>query len=194
MRLDQNQTKSSHPFWARRPSKMQRALIIGLALVGVLWAGFTYLRGPSTSHMSEALEAIRLPGSFHPVGTVHVHSGGSFAGDCYDACDGGDFYAENRQSTSASNNEKNLEAADALVRAEGWQLVYSYKNDSAYQRGFGEPESESDSVENVYCKSRMQLEVSSGLRHPFDVAMSKQEDADLIAGLTYSLASRSCSY
>lgn len=196
MSPNQTLTKLSHPAWARRPSKIQKILIIGLGLVGVLWFGSIYLRGPSSAQMSEALHAIELPNSFHLVGTVDVHSGGSFAGDCFDSCSGGDLLAENRQSTSASDNEKNLEAADALVRSEGWQLVHSYRDDSTYlyQKDQGESASKIGSVTNIYCKSRMQLEVISGLRHPHGSDITNQNDADLLAGLEYSLESRNCSY
>lgn len=194
MNPNQKLTKLSHPGWARRPSKIQRILIIGLALVGILWFGFLFLRGPSSAQMSEALHAIELPNNFHLVGTVFVHSSGSFAGDCFDSCSGGNFLAENRQSTSASDNEKNLEAADALVRNEGWQLVRFYKDDSAYQKDRGESTSGDGSVTNIYCKSRMQLEVTSGLRYPHDSDLTNRDDADLLAGLKYSLESRNCSY
>src|SRR5450631_4158126 len=113
MNPNQKLSKLSHPGWVRRLSKIQKTVIIGLALVGILWFGFVFLRGPSSAQMSEALHAIQLPNDFHLVGTVVVHSGGSFAGDCFDSCSGGDLLAENRQGTSASDNEKNLEAADA---------------------------------------------------------------------------------
>ncbi|MEP7369541.1 MAG: hypothetical protein ABI662_07800 [Dermatophilaceae bacterium] len=171
-------------------------IITGLVLVGILGAGFFYLRGPSEAQMSKALYAIKLPDNFHVVGTVYIHSSGSFAGDCFDTCSGGNLLAENRQGTSGSDNEKNLEAADALVKGEGWQLVHSYKNDSSYtsQKTQGESSSNIGSVKNTYCKSRMQLEVVSGLRHPYGSDITQRTDADRLAGLEYSLESRSCSY
>ena len=146
--------------------------------------------------MSEALHAIELPKDFHLVNTVDAHSGGSFAGDCFDSCGGGDLLAENPQSTSASDDEQNLEAADALVRSEGWRLVYSYKNDSDYTRRKDRRDSGSEigSVKNIYCKSRMQLEVISRLRHPLGSDLANRNDADLLAGLEYGLESRNCSY
>lgn len=192
----QNLTKLSHSASARRPSKTQRILTIGLVLAGILGFGFSYLRGPSSAQLSEALAAIDLPNNFHLVGTVDVHSSGSFAGDCFDSCSGGEFLAENQQSTSASDNQKNLEAADALVRRGGWQLVHSYRNDSAYtdQKAEGEPASKIGPLTNIYCKSKMQLEVISELRHPQGSDIANHSDADLLAGLEYNLESRSCSY
>lgn len=196
MNPEQQPTKSSHPARARRPSKTQTILLVGLAIVGILWFGSAYLRGPSSAQISEALHAIELPNNFHLVGTVDVHSGGSFAGDCFDSCSGGELLAENRQSTSAADNEKNLEAADVLVKGEGWRLVHSYKDDSAYtyQKDQGNSASEIGSVTNTYCKSKMQLEVISGLRHPRGSDITSQNDSDLVAGLEYSLESRDCSY
>ena len=196
MNPNQKLTKLSHPGWIRRLSKIQKTLIIGLALVGILWSGFVFLRGPSSAQMSEALHAIQLPKDFHLVGAVVIHSSGSFAGDCFDSCIGGDFLAENRQGSSASDNEKNLEAADALVRGEGWRLAYSYKDDSVYtdMKNLGWSASAIGSVTNIYCKSRMQLEVVSELRHPYGSDITKQTDADLLAGLEYNLQSRSCSH
>jgi hypothetical protein len=175
---------------------MQKVLVVGLVLVGILWFGFIYLRGPSSAQMSKALGTIQLPNNFQLVGAVAVHSAGSFAGDCFDSCSGGDLLAENRQSTSASDNEKNLEAADALVRSEGWKLVHSYKDDSTYsnQKDQGSSASNIDSVTNTYCKSRMQLEVISGLRHPEGSDIANQNDSDFLAGLEYRLESRNCSY
>ena len=195
MNPNQRLTKPSHPGWVRRLSKRQKTLIIGLTVVGILWFGFFFLRGPSSAQMSEALHAIQLPNDFHLVGTVVVHSGNSFAGDCFDSCSGGNLLAENRQSTSASDNEKNLGAADALVRSDGWKLAYSYKDDSAYtyQKNQGESASKIGSVTNIYCKSRMQLEVISGLRHPRGSDITNQTDADLLAGLEYNLQNRNCS-
>jgi hypothetical protein len=196
MSPDQQLTKLSHRAWARRPSKIQRMLVIGLGLAGILWFGFIYLRGPSGAQMSEALHTIELPNSFQLVGAVDVHSGGSIAGDCFDSCGGGSLLAENRQSNSASDNERNLDAADALVRSEGWKLVRSYRDDSTYryQKDQGRSASEIGSVTNIYCKSRMQLEVISGLHHPLGSDLTNQTDADLLAGLEYSLESRNCSY
>lgn len=155
-------------------------IITGLVLVGILGAGFFYLSGPSEAQMSKALYAIKLPSNFHVVGTVDIHSGGSFAGDCFDSCSGGDLVAENPQSTSVTDREKNLEAADVLVKSAGWQLVHSA--------------STTDTVRNTYCKSRMQLEVISGLRHPNGSDLTQQTEADRLAGLEYSLESRKCSY
>jgi len=175
---------------------MQTLIIVGLVLFGILSVGFLYLRGPSSSQMSEELHAIELPDSFLLVGTVDVRSSGSFAGDCFDSCSGGDLVAENRRSTSAADNEKNLEAADVLVRKEGWRLVHPYKDDSAYRyrEDQGGSAFKSGSVRNIYCKSKMQLEVSSGLRHPLGSDLANRDDADLLAGLEYRLESRSCSY
>jgi hypothetical protein len=172
-------------------------IIAGLVLVSILWIGFFFRRGPSDAQISKALYAIKLPSNFHLVGTVEIHSSGSFAGDCFDSCSGGDLLAENRQSTSVSDSEKNLEAADVFVKSAGWQLVHSsYRNHLAPVSPKTQDESASPTgtVTNTYCKSRMQLEVISGLRHPNDSDITQQTDADLVAGLEYSLEVRNCSY
>jgi hypothetical protein len=172
-------------------------IIAGLVLVSILGIGFFFLRGPSDAQISKALYAIKLPSNFHLVGTVEIHSSGSFAGDCFDSCSGGDLLAENRQSTSVSDSEKNLEAADVFVKSAGWQLVHSsYRNHLAPVSPKTQDESASPTgtVTNTYCKSRMQLEVISGLRHPNDSDITQQTDADLVAGLEYSLEVRNCSY
>ena len=195
MNPDQELTKPPRSGWARRPSKRQKILIIGLAIVGMLWFGFQYLVGPSTARMSEELQAIGLPTNFHRVGDVHGNSSGSFAGDCFDACSGANLLAENQQSISASDNEKNLETADALVKSAGWRLVSSYKDDSSYkyQKELGDSASKIGSVMNTYCKPRMRLEVTSRQRYPFGSDVAHLNDADILAGMEYDLQSKNCS-